>query len=281
MATCMCGCCCMLEAAYRFLVPACVPVAAYSKSADNTALHALTHADPHDRAGLRAAGRSGHPRYLLAQPDRLSAIPAHRPGGAAARAGRLQQPGLVVSPRGECTDMLLLPAACQQHVCFVPRPARYLSIALPNNSNSLPTFHFAHLPTDGRPARSLVRPSLVPNPHDALPNACPSQPSKCTLPCPQMAARLEALPRHELAAAVTEALTGPPHYPPKPPLGSLLSGIMAPARTTRFVEPPQARRCVLGTAWFGCCLPAHWYGRLLAAEGCWPHLRTWAASHHK
>ncbi|KAI7843241.1 hypothetical protein COHA_003075 [Chlorella ohadii] len=58
---------------------------------------------------------------------------------------------------------------------------------------------------------------------------------------PKMAARLEALPRHELAAAVTEALTGPPHYPPKPPLGSLLSGIMAPARTTKFVEPPQAR----------------------------------------
>ncbi|PRW60660.1 mitochondrial succinate-fumarate transporter 1 isoform A [Chlorella sorokiniana] len=56
---------------------------------------------------------------------------------------------------------------------------------------------------------------------------------------PEMAARLEALPRHELAAAVTEALTGPPHYPPKPPLGSLLSGILAPARGTRFVEPPQ------------------------------------------
>lgn len=54
-----------------------------------------------------------------------------------------------------------------------------------------------------------------------------------------MAAQLEALPRHELAAAVTEALTGPPHYPPKPPLGSLLSGMLAPARTSRFVEPPQ------------------------------------------
>lgn len=53
-----------------------------------------------------------------------------------------------------------------------------------------------------------------------------------------MAAHLEALPRHELANAVTEALTGPPHYPPKSPLGSLLSGIAAPARTTRFVEPP-------------------------------------------
>lgn len=56
-----------------------------------------------------------------------------------------------------------------------------------------------------------------------------------------MAAQLEALPRHDLAAAVTEALTGPPHYPPKPPLGSLLSGILAPASSTRFLEPPQVR----------------------------------------
>ena len=71
---------------------------------------------------------------------------------------------------------------------------------------------------------------------------CCPLPTACFQATPlQMAARLEALPRHELATAVSEALTGPPHYPPKPPLGSFLSGILAPARTTRFVEPPQVR----------------------------------------
>ncbi len=312
-----------------------VPAAASEQLADNKARHALTHADPHDRAGLRAAGRCGHPSYFVAQPDRLPAIPAHRPGGTAARARRLQQPGLVVPSRSECTlvtvslcrpkgyvgEWQLLgrawgmleqdyqaqtePASCEPMWCC-PFQTR------PKSPTCLPCI----LPTCPQMAarlEALPRPSLLPNPYDVLPHAF--QPSKCTLPCPQMAARLEALPtvalallntfqlfrlpacltspcpqmaarlealpRHELAAAVTEALTGPPHYPPKPPLGSLLSGIMAPARTTRFVEPPQARGCVLSIAWFGCCLPAHWYGRLLAAEGCWPHLRTWAASNPK
>lgn len=67
-----------------------------------------------------------------------------------------------------------------------------------------------------------------------LPPACRLFPA----PPPQMAARLAALPRLELAAAVTEALTGPPHYPPRPQLGSLLSGLLAAPRTTQFVEPP-------------------------------------------
>lgn len=55
---------------------------------------------------------------------------------------------------------------------------------------------------------------------------------------PEMAARLEALPRHELAAAITDALTSGPNYPPRPPLGELLGGVLAPARSSRFVEPP-------------------------------------------
>lgn len=57
-------------------------------------------------------------------------------------------------------------------------------------------------------------------------------------PAVQMAARLEALPRHELAAAITDALTSGPNYPPRPPLGELLGGVLAPARSSRFVEPP-------------------------------------------
>ncbi|KAI3429296.1 hypothetical protein D9Q98_005392 [Chlorella vulgaris] len=57
--------------------------------------------------------------------------------------------------------------------------------------------------------------------------------------CPsQMAAQLQALPRHELAAAITSALTSGTHYPPKPRLGELLGGILASARSTRFVAPP-------------------------------------------
>jgi hypothetical protein len=54
----------------------------------------------------------------------------------------------------------------------------------------------------------------------------------------QMAAQLQALPRHELAAAITSALTSGTHYPPKPRLGELLGGILASARSTRFVAPP-------------------------------------------
>jgi hypothetical protein len=60
----------------------------------------------------------------------------------------------------------------------------------------------------------------------------------------QMATRLEALPRHELADAVNEALTGGPHYPPRPPLAELLGGVFAPASSSRFVEPPTVTEVV-------------------------------------
>jgi hypothetical protein len=58
--------------------------------------------------------------------------------------------------------------------------------------------------------------------------------------CPQeMAARLEALPRQELAAAVNEALTSGPHYPPQSLLGSLLGGLLGGSPgSSAFAEPP-------------------------------------------
>ena len=101
---------------------------------------------------------------------------------------------------------------------------------------------------------------------------------------PEMAARLEALPRQELAAAVNEALTGGPHYPPRPLLGSLLGGLLggSPGSSAFAAAPPvvdvvgetpksfplalqhagkHARWC--GVAGWGCSM-------CMAVEAAWP-----------
>lgn len=54
-----------------------------------------------------------------------------------------------------------------------------------------------------------------------------------------MAARLQALPRHELAAAMTDALTSPGEPSAQPrPLAALLGSLLESPRSRQFMRPP-------------------------------------------
>ncbi|KAL4434610.1 hypothetical protein ABPG77_002733 [Micractinium sp. CCAP 211/92] len=195
----------------------------------------------HQQLRAATAGRAAGLQLLLPTMPEGVELPAYSPqaqleGGPLARllleGGRTLQARLVVGADGPFGDLV---RRWSQIRALRPRPgsqpeAVELAAAVATASPLQTAFH-RFLPTGQLallPARSGA----------AVQWTCP----------PQMASQLAALSPQELARAMNDALTAPPHPPASAPLCSLLGGLLEGSHSSRFVEPPAVMNVVAGPA---------------------------------